>query len=83
MRIGLFGFPRTGKSSLFSLLTGATAAAAGGRDAVQLGIAKVPDPRLDALSAIKSVPMNPYPPGRRLTRRWVRMSYGSSLTLPR
>ncbi len=50
MRIGLFGFPQTGKSSLFSLLTGATAAAAGGRDTVQLGIAKVPDQRLDRLS---------------------------------
>src|SRR5258706_9974219 len=50
MRIGLFGFPQTGKSSLFSLLTGAAAAAAGGRDAVQLGVAKVPDPRLGRLS---------------------------------
>ena len=52
MRIGLFGFPQTGKSSLFSLLTGAAAASAGGRDAVQLGVAKVPDPRLDTLSAM-------------------------------
>jgi GTP-binding protein YchF len=52
MRIGLFGFPQTGKSSLFGLLTGAPAAAPSGRDAVQLGIAKVPDPRLDALSAM-------------------------------
>src|SRR5258708_7259153 len=50
MRIGLFGFPQTGKTSLFSLLTGATAAAHGGRDAVHLGIAKVPDARLDKLS---------------------------------
>jgi hypothetical protein len=52
MRIGLFGFPRTGKSSLFSLLTGAPAATAGGRDTVHLGVAKVPDPRLDTLSAL-------------------------------
>jgi hypothetical protein len=52
MRIGLFGFPRTGKSSLFSILTGAAAPVAGGRDAVHLGIAKVPDPRLDTLSAM-------------------------------
>ena len=52
MRIGLFGFPKTGKSSLFSLLTGASAAPAGGRDAVQLGIAKVPDARLDRLTAM-------------------------------
>lgn len=52
MRIGLFGFPQTGKSSLFSLLTGATPAAAGARDTVQIGVAKVPDPRLDTLSAM-------------------------------
>ena len=52
MRIGLFGFPKTGKSSLFSLLTGAAPPVAGGRDTVHLGIAKVPDPRLDTLSAM-------------------------------
>jgi ribosome-binding ATPase len=52
MRIGLFGFPRTGKSSLFRLLTGAHTAPASGRDAVHLGVAKVPDPRLDVLSAM-------------------------------
>ena len=50
MRIGLFGFPQTGKSSLFRLLTGAQPGAPGGRDAVQIGIAKVPDRRLDKLS---------------------------------
>jgi GTP-binding protein YchF len=50
MRIGLFGFPQTGKSTLFRLLTGAQPAAPGGRDAVQLGIAKVPDPRLMKLA---------------------------------
>lgn len=49
MRIGLFGFPLTGKSTLFRLLTGATAQA-GGRDGVQMGVAKVPDPRLDKLA---------------------------------
>ena len=52
MRIGLFGFPQTGKSSLFRLLTGASAAAPSGRDAVQIGVAKVPDARLDTLSAM-------------------------------
>jgi GTP-binding protein YchF len=52
MRIGLVGFPRTGKSSLFGLLTGATPAATGGRDVVHIGVAKVPDPRLDRLSAM-------------------------------
>lgn len=52
MRIGLFGFPRTGKSSLFALLTGASAAPHGGREAVHVGIARVPDARLDTLSAM-------------------------------
>jgi ribosome-binding ATPase YchF (GTP1/OBG family) len=50
MRIGLFGFPQTGKSTLFRLLTGAQPAVAGARDAVQLGIAKVPDKRLTKLA---------------------------------
>lgn len=50
MRIGLFGFALTGKSSLFRLLTGASATAHGGREAVQVGISKVPDPRLDRLA---------------------------------
>jgi len=54
VRIGLFGFPQTGKSSLFRLLTGAGAAAPSGRDAVQIGVAKVPDARLDTLSAMYS-----------------------------
>src|SRR5262245_36852289 len=50
MRIGLFGFPQTGKSTLFRLLTGAAEAAPGARDAVQIGVAKVPDLRLDRLT---------------------------------
>ena len=50
MRLGLFGFPQTGKSSLFRLLTGASVAAPGARDAVQIGVSKVPDARLARLS---------------------------------
>ncbi len=50
MRIGLFGFPQTGKSTLFRLLTGAQAPVHAGRDTVQVGVAKVPDPRLDKLT---------------------------------
>src|SRR5512147_1852411 len=50
MRIGLFGFPQTGKSTLFRLLTGAAHAAAGARDAVRIGVTKVPDRRLDKLA---------------------------------
>jgi GTP-binding protein YchF len=50
MRIGFFGFPQTGKSTLFRLLTGAAEVPPGARDAVQIGVAKVPDRRLDKLS---------------------------------
>jgi hypothetical protein len=50
MRIALFGFPQTGKSTLFRLLTGAAAPAHHtARGEAQIGIAKVPDPRLDRL----------------------------------
>ncbi len=52
MRIGLFGFPGTGKSTLFSLLTGAPPPHAGAREEARIGVARVPDPRLDRLSAM-------------------------------
>jgi GTP-binding protein YchF len=52
MRIGLFGFPLTGKSTLFGLLTGSAGTTHASRGATQTGIAKVPDPRLDRLSAM-------------------------------
>jgi len=54
MRIGLFGFPQTGKSTLFRLLTGSDAPARGGRGDVQVGVSKVPDPRLERLAAMYS-----------------------------
>jgi len=50
MRIGLFGFPKTGKSTLFSLLTGAPPPVHGAREEVRVGMARVPDPRLDRLA---------------------------------
>ncbi len=60
MRIGLFGFPMTGKSTLFRLLTGADSAAPGGRGEAQVGVSQVPDPRLYRLSEMykpkKTVP---------------------------
>ncbi len=60
MRIGLFGFPLSGKSTLFRLLTGVEAPAHAARGEAQAGVAKVPDPRLDRLSAMyrprKTVP---------------------------
>ena len=49
MRIGLLGFPLTGKTTLFRLLTGADAPPHGGRGEAQVGVAKVSDPRLDRL----------------------------------
>ena len=52
MRIGLFGFPMTGKSTLFRLLTGAATPSHAGRGEAQVGIARVPDARLDRLAEI-------------------------------
>ncbi len=50
MRIGLFGFPKTGKSTLFRLLTGGAPPIHGGRGEAQIGVTRVPDPRLDRLA---------------------------------
>jgi GTP-binding protein YchF len=52
MRIGLFGFPMTGKSTLFRLLTGAEMPAHGHRGEAVIGVAKVPDARLERLAEI-------------------------------
>jgi len=49
MRAGLVGYAQSGKTTLFNALTGLQAAA---RGQVNLGAIKVPDPRIDALSAI-------------------------------
>ncbi len=52
MKIGLLGFPRTGKSSLFRILTGAAAETVhADRAQLRAGIARVPDPRLDEIAA--------------------------------
>ena len=50
MKVGIIGLPATGKSTLFSLLTGAPAPAPGGRPEPRVGIARVPDPRVEALA---------------------------------
>ncbi|MGD8440148.1 MAG: DUF933 domain-containing protein [Holophagae bacterium] len=51
MEVGIMGLAACGKSTLFRLLTGTDAASgAGRRDQSQLGIARVPDERLDALA---------------------------------
>jgi len=50
MKVGIIGLPATGKSTLFSLLTGAAPPAPGGRPEPRVGIARVPDPRVEALA---------------------------------
>ncbi len=55
MKLGLVGRPKTGKSTLFNLLTGAAVATSrfdAGRAELHTGIARVPDPRVDRLSAL-------------------------------
>jgi len=55
MRIGLIGLPRSGKTSLFNLLTGqhvATSAFEGARAELHAGVARVADERVDRLSAL-------------------------------
>ncbi len=51
MDVGILGLTASGKSTLFKLLTGQEPAAAGGRrDSAQMGVARVPDVRLDVLT---------------------------------
>ena len=53
MEVGIMGLAASGKSTVFSLLTGIDVSAVPGRrDTAQVGVARVPDSRLDALSAM-------------------------------
>jgi hypothetical protein len=54
LRTALIGYPSTGKTTLFQLMTDAHEAprAAHGRLEATLGVARVPDPRLDVLTAM-------------------------------
>jgi GTP-binding protein YchF len=55
MKIGLIGLPKSGKTSLFNLLTGASVATSSfgtARGEMHTGIARVPDERVDRLSAL-------------------------------
>src|SRR3989442_340888 len=55
MKIGLIGLPKSGKTTLFNLLTGSTVPTSRyetGRGELHTGIARVPDPRVDRLSAL-------------------------------
>jgi len=53
MKIGIIGLPQVGKTSLFKILTKAqpSAASHNPREA-HIGVAKVPDERLDRLAAM-------------------------------
>jgi ribosome-binding ATPase len=53
LRAGLIGFPSTGKTALFQLLTSARdAPRGGGRQDANVGVSRVPDERLDKLTAL-------------------------------
>ena len=54
MKIGLVGFPGSGKSTVFGALTGLDVETGfgGRRDKANVGTVKVPDPRVDALADI-------------------------------
>ncbi|RPJ50702.1 MAG: redox-regulated ATPase YchF [Chloroflexi bacterium] len=54
MRLGIFGLPQSGKTTLFNALTRATqpTGAASGKIEVHTAVVDVPDPRVDKLSAM-------------------------------
>jgi len=53
LRAGLIGFPSSGKTALFQLLTSAREAPrAGGRQEAHVGVSRVPDERLDRLTEL-------------------------------
>src|SRR5579863_8939251 len=56
MKTAIIGLPMTGKTSLFAILTGVTQESRIGSTAVRTGVAKVPDPRVDALSELYQPP---------------------------
>ena len=56
MKTAIVGLPQVGKTALFKILTGAAGEGRIGATKVQLGSAKVPDKRLDALTEIFQPP---------------------------
>jgi ribosome-binding ATPase len=56
MRTAIIGLPMTGKTSLFTILTGVTQESRIGSTAVRTGVSKVPDPRVDALAELYQPP---------------------------
>jgi ribosome-binding ATPase YchF (GTP1/OBG family) len=71
MKIGLIGLSRSGKTSLFNLLTGQSAATSsfeGARAEMHAGLARVPDERVDRLSALFKPKKIPRPFGSSTSR---------------
>jgi hypothetical protein len=56
MKTAIIGLPMVGKTSLFTILTGVTQESRIGSTSVRTGIAKVPDPRVDALAELYQPP---------------------------
>jgi len=55
MKVGIVGFAGSGKTTVFNALTGLAAETGfGGRDRANVGVIKVPDPRVDKLAQIYS-----------------------------
>jgi ribosome-binding ATPase len=52
LRAGLIGFPSAGKTALFQLLTSAREAPRAGKSEANVGVSRVPDERLDRLTAL-------------------------------
>src|ERR1700691_5811162 len=60
MKTAIIGLPMVGKTSLFTILTGVTQETRMGSTAVRTGVAKVPDPRVDALAEFYQPPKITY-----------------------
>jgi GTP-binding protein YchF len=52
MKSAIIGLPMVGKTSLFTILTGVHESSRMGSMEVRVGVAKVPDPRIDALAKV-------------------------------
>src|SRR5262244_2130078 len=60
MKTAIIGLPMTGKTSLFTILTGVAQESRIGSTAVRTGIAKVPDARVDELAKLYEPPKITY-----------------------
>src|SRR5882757_8503917 len=60
MKTAIVGLPMVGKTSLFTILTGKHESARVGLMETRVGVAKVPDPRVEALAEIFKPPKLTY-----------------------